>query len=393
MKKLTLTTLTICVVVSFCFAQNSGRGSELQRRILWADSPVTIEPELQTRYRIRKWEQNVYPLGNGRLGCTVFGEPQKDRIQFNEDSLWVGNEDCTGGYQPFGDLYVEMPHEDFTNYRRELDISRAVHTITYASGGVNYRRECFASNPAQVLVFRLTADKQAALSGKISMGNEHEIPIMADDNTLVMKGDTSKFWWWQIHMQQPKRLLGSREYASDKNIDLDIEARVRVLNEGGTAKVVDSAVVFDKCDALTILLAADTSYLNQREQGWNGPHPHERVTAQIAAAEGRSYAELLEEHVADYQSLYNRLSIELGATPTEVTSKPTAERVKDYSEQTRKQATLTADRDLEELLYQYARYLDDQLFASRQWRAASESPGPVVDQQASGLEVRLSHRH
>jgi len=356
-RNLTVTILALTVISSFCFAQDASKSTGNTKRVLWADSPVTIEPELKPRYKIRKWEQNAYPLGNGRLGCTVFGEPQKDRIQFNEDSLWVGNEDCTGGYQPFGDVYIETPHKEYTNYRRELDISRAVHTITYTSGGVNYKRQYFSSNPAQVMVFRLTADKKAALSGVISMGNEHEIPITADNGTLVMEGDTSKFWWWQVHMQQPKRLLGSREYASKKNIDLDFEARVRVLNEGGTAKIDGNKVVFDKCDSVTILLAADTNYLNQRRQGWTGPHPHKRVTAQIAAAEKRSYLELLNEHITDYQGLYNRFSINLGDTPADATSKPTAERVKAYSEQTKKKDTPAVDRDLEALLYQYARYL------------------------------------
>jgi alpha-L-fucosidase 2 len=125
-------------------------------RVLWAETPVGIEKGLAGAPRRAggSWERSVYPIGNGRLGCTVFGEPQKDRIQFNEDSLWVGNEDCTGGYQPFGDVYVEMPHSDYTDYRRELDISRAVQTIAYRSGGVSYKREYFSSHPAQVMVFR-----------------------------------------------------------------------------------------------------------------------------------------------------------------------------------------------------------------------------------------------
>lgn len=343
------------IITGICFAGNAGNSGTVKKRILWSDNPVSIAPEMQKRY-IRIWEQNVYPLGNGRLGCTVFGEPQKDRIQFNEDSMWVGNEDCTGGYQPFGDVYVEMPHKEYTDYRRELDISRAVHTITYKSGGVNYKRECFSSNPAQVMVFRFTADKKAALSGKISMGNEHGIPITTENNTLVMEGDTSKNWWWQVHMQQSKRLMGSREYASPKNIVLDLEARTKVLNEGGTLKTAENTIIFDKCDSLTILVAADTNYLNQREKGWTGEHPHKRVLSQINAAEKRSYEELLNEHIADYQSLYNRLSLNFGETPKEIRSKTTAERVKAYSTQV-KSKTTAADRDLEELLYQYARYL------------------------------------
>jgi len=131
------------------------------KRVLWTDSPLVFSEEVakSPRYRSRHWQRSVYPLGNGRLGCTVFGDPRRERIQFNED--------CTGGYQPFGGVYVEMPHSEYSDYRRELDISRAVQTITYASDGVRYRREYFASHPAQVMVFRFLADKAGALGGKL----------------------------------------------------------------------------------------------------------------------------------------------------------------------------------------------------------------------------------
>ena len=122
-------------------------------------------------------------------GCTIFGEPQKERIQFNEDSLWVGNEDCTGGYQPFGDVYVEMPHSEYSDYRRELDISRAVQTVTYTVGrradtaastspAIRPRSWCSASRPT----------RPAALSGKVSLGNVHEIPIAADRRNTHHEG-------------------------------------------------------------------------------------------------------------------------------------------------------------------------------------------------------------
>jgi len=324
------------------------------KRVIWADTPVVIDltnVQKPRKYFQKMWDSSVYPIGNGRLGCTTYGEPRKEMIQFNEDSLWVGNEDCTGGYQPFGEVYVEMRRQEFSDYRRELDISRAVQTITYKSGGVNYRREYFSSHPAQVMVFRFSADKKASLSGTVSMGNQHQVPIAGENGTLVMKGDTSKFWLWQLHLQRRDKLLGSREYASDKNIDLDFEARVRVLHEGGTTTTVDNTVVFDKCDSLTLLLAADTNYVNQRSKGWRGAHPHERVNAQIAAAAKRPYAELLNEHIADYQSLYNRLSINLGDAPADVAALPTPKRIEAY------RAEGKADRDLEALVYQYARYL------------------------------------
>ncbi len=323
------------------------------KRVLWTDSPLIVGENAGSR----QWEQSVYPLGNGRLGCTVFGYPSKERIQFNEDSLWVGNEHCTGGYQPFGDVYVETPHADFTDYRRELDISRGIQTITYRCGDVRYRREYFASHPAQVLVFRFSCEKKGSLSGKVSLGNLHQIPTAAANETLTMSGDTSEFWWWQVHLNQPERLLGSREYASDKNINLDLEAQVRVLHEGGVVRTVEDCVIFENCESVTLLLAADTNYINQRDKGWRGPHPHERVSCWIAAAAGRPYDELLAEHVADYQSLYGRLAIDLGDTPAALRTLPTDKRVEAYRDQVRKNAGPPADRGLEELVYQYARYL------------------------------------
>ena len=368
-----LDTLTLCLlpVGSLSFG-----GERLQKRLLWSDQPVVFTETQAGRFKYQKdaWSQKVFPLGNGRLGCTVFGDPRLERIQFNEDSLWVGNEDNTGGYQPFGDLYVRTGNDDFSDYRRELDISRAVQTVTYRSGGVNFKREYFSSYPAQVMVYRFTADKKGALSGKVWLDHVHRsatvkeqlrnpkagdaITTRAKDNTITMAGSTADLFFWQLILmpEQKKKLSGLREYASDKNIDLDLEAQVRVLNDGGEIKVDGDSIVFENCNSLTILLGADTSYLNQRDKGWRGEHPHKRISAQLDVAEKRSYKEMLEEHVKDYQSIYGRFELSLGDTPKALSALPTAQRVQEYREQY-KETGRTDDRDLETLIYQYARYL------------------------------------
>ncbi len=136
--------------------------AESDSHLLWSDRPVTIKESQKDNLREldKVWSQEIYPIGNGRLGCAVFGVPALERIQFNEDSLWVGNEDHTGGYQPFGDLYIQFPgHDTYENYCRELDISRAVQRVKYQSGGVSYTREYIASYPDQVLAIRLTAER------------------------------------------------------------------------------------------------------------------------------------------------------------------------------------------------------------------------------------------
>ena len=86
----------------------TGMAEETTDEKLWSDQPVIIPSAAQAKLRTldQIWSKEVFPIGNGRLGCTVFGGPKQERIQFNEDSLWVGNEDRTGGYQPFGDLQL-----------------------------------------------------------------------------------------------------------------------------------------------------------------------------------------------------------------------------------------------------------------------------------------------
>lgn len=137
------------------------------------------------------WEQEALPIGNGRQGCMIFGGMQKEHIQFNEDSLWIGDETDTGAFQAFGDVHLEFSHQDGRDYRRELDIQRAVHTITYARGEVTYRREYMASHPAQVLVFRFTADKPASYSGTVTLTNAHKGHISVQGNRLTSTGSVA----------------------------------------------------------------------------------------------------------------------------------------------------------------------------------------------------------
>ncbi len=317
---------------------------------------ATTDTTLTDREVQRLWEQSVYPIGNGRLGATLFGDPRRERIQFNVDSFWVGNEDNTGAYQPFGDVHVTLEHADVTGYRRELDLDRALHSVCYRSGGVDYRRESFASFPAQVMVFHFSAGRTGSLSGTVALDNGHGIPVLAEGNTLVMTGDTSGVEYWRLQIEDPARRMAGRDYASDQNIVLEAEARVRVLHAGGSLTAEDGRIRFQDCDSVTLLLAAGTNYLADRRRGWRGDHPGKEILARLAAAEARPLQELLDEHLADYQPIFRRLALDVGASPEALSGMTTPERVLAYGERFQ-QDRAPVDRELEVLLYQYARYL------------------------------------
>ncbi|MDT8390443.1 MAG: glycoside hydrolase family 95 protein [Lentisphaeria bacterium] len=320
----------------FVSAPAAGKPDESNQHVIWAPKPLVLEsnPQRPRMYFQQAWGSGVYPIGNGRLGATIYGGIAEERIQFNEDSLWSGDEENLGAYQNFGRLFIALEGHaevEADNYRRELDIDQAVHTITYTLNGVNYRRDYFASNPANVMVFRLTADKPGACSGSVHLFNAHG---HNDGTTYTVKGNTITFT--------------GRIKPQTRN--MEYEAQAMILNQGGSIRVEDNRIVFKDCDSLTILLDAGTDYLNQRDKGWKREHPHDRISARLAAAAKRSCADLLAEHISDYQGLFNRLTLDLGKTPEAIRTLPTGERLNAYRK-------TQADPDLEETLYQYARYL------------------------------------
>jgi len=314
----------LAVALSLSLASPVGAADSAADGVLWYAKPA------------QDWQKEALPLGNGRLGCMVFGTVGKERIQFNEDTLWIGDEKDTGAYQAFGDIFVETGHADADGYRRELDIRKAIHTITYTSGGTRYRREYFASAPAGVIVLRFTADRKGSYTCTVSLTDMHQGRVTARGNRLTSTGSLAGYTY--------------RKSKRPYDIVLDYEAQVLVLNEGGTVTAEGQTLKVDKADGFTLLVAAGTNYLNRRDKGWKGPHPHERVAAQLAAASKKPFDALRKEHVQNYQSLFNRLALDVGRTPAPALRRPTDERLAAYKEG-------TADPDLEELLFQYARYL------------------------------------
>jgi len=291
-------------------------GDEAQREddVVWLDEPAA------------NWRREVFALGNGRMGCVVFGGVEAERIQFNVDSLWTGDSRTEfGHYQNFGDLHVEIAGTGkVSSYRRDLNLSRAVSRVSYERQGVKFLREIFCSNPDQMMVSRLTAGESAQYTGRVTLADTRDAKTVAQGNRLTFTGV----------------LPNGMEY----------EAQALVVADGGGLKADGNALVFTGCDSLTIFLAAGTSYIMDGGQNWKGPHPHELVSRQADNAASAPYVDLLDRHVADHRSLYDRVSIDLGDSGEEVRAKPLDQRIKAVQ-------VGGFDPDLEELYFQVGRYL------------------------------------
>jgi alpha-L-fucosidase 2 len=251
----------------------------------------------------------------------IYGGAQSEHLQLNEDSLWTGDEKDTGRYQNLADLYLALDHPDPVNYRRLLDIGAALHTIEYSSGGASYRREYFASAPAQVLVLHFTCDTPAKYDATLKLSDAHGAVTLVNGAVLAIAG----------------KLENGLEY----------ETRAQVIASGGTVSALDGTLRIQHADSFTILVAAGTSYAPDRSRKWRGENPHNRIAAQLQAAATASYSDLKAAHIADYRRLFDRAALDLGAGADHLS---TGERLIRYGQG-------AADPALEALFFQYGRYL------------------------------------
>ncbi len=307
---------------------------------LWSDRPADV------------WMTEALPIGNGPMGAMLFGGTSVERVQFNEISLWSGSRMAVegldddgqdmGAHQAFGDILIHLGH-DFarvTNYRRGLDIDRAVHWVTYECDGVHYERTALASHTDGVIVVNLTADKPAAHTGRVHLADMHGARIAAYGNRLRSVG----------------KLDNGIEY----------EAQLLVLSGNGTVAASDdgafvgnpwsisvprAGLAFDGCDNLTLILGAGTSFVQDHATEWLGPHPHAAVTARVDSAAEQSVRTLLARHMEDYRHLFGRFSIDLGSTEPNLSKQTTLARLEAYAREA------STDPELEALFCQYGRYL------------------------------------
>jgi alpha-L-fucosidase 2 len=286
-----------------------------------------------------RWQHEGLPIGFGRLGAVIDGGIEQEHLFYSEISHWAGDShEARGsvGYpRPFGDIVVDTgtPAANASDYRRQLDLGQAVHTVSYKSQGHTFTRESFCSYPDQVLVMKFTCSAPGQLSLKVRQSClVAGARISASNHTIMLTGQDI------IYNENKKPILEG----------MHIESQLRVKAEGGSVFDRDSYVEVKDADEVVLLLAAGTDFA-QIPFVWRGPHPHKQVTEQLTAAAQKSYEQLKSDHIADYQSLFDRVSLQL-ETDSYLPKATTDARLKDYKANGR-------DLGMEELYFNFGRYL------------------------------------
>jgi alpha-L-fucosidase 2 len=312
-----------------------------------------------------EWLQAL-PLGNGRIGGMVYGGVDDEKIQLNEGTIWAGGPhdsinpnsyqtitqvrnllmqgksdeaiaayktgalsipNTQPNYQTLGELNCKftLPVGAAVDYRRTLDVNDAIARTHYTINGTTYTRETFISAPDGVLVCKISADHPGAISLVASLGSRQIVQTKVDGGELVMSGTCSDLPNWS-----PGKI--------------NFVARLAAKNDGGTVHAGPDGLTVTNANSVVLILSAGTNYISWKDLTGDGDA---KAKKSVEAAQAKTYADLLAAHEADYQKLFQRVSIDLGSG--EGAAWPTDERVRRFTE--------GKDVGLPALLYQYGRYL------------------------------------
>ncbi|PXY46418.1 glycoside hydrolase family 95 protein [Flavobacterium hydrophilum] len=347
-------------VLCFVIFWNS---SAQKKAMLWYNKPAAA------------WT-DALPLGNGRLGAMVYGIPQCDTIQINEDTFWSGSpyqnnnanakknlktiqkylEDgnyieaqklsldaiiadrktTSHGqvYQSVGNLILRMPgHEKHTNFYRDLDLNTAVATTSYKVHGVSFKREIFTSFPDQLIIIRLTSDKKGAINFNTSFAG----PLKTQMVTVASK----------VPPNQNKLLVVTGKCTKEKeeNIPnlLNFNAQIKVETKGGIQKGSGNSIVVTNANEAIIYVSVATNFKNYKDISGNA----EKKAQEYLSKFSKGYEKAKLDHIAVYQKQFGRVKLDLGQS--QQIAKPTDQRISEFAN--------ADDHDLVASYFQFGRYL------------------------------------
>jgi len=354
--------LLVLLFLQFSCSRTGTNRSDDEGMILWYQQPAT------------EWTEAL-PVGNGRLGAMIFGGIDQERIQLNEESLWAGEPINNNNpqasthlsriqqllldgrieearrlsvayllgtpprirsYQTLGDLRLDFNNSNgkTTNYRRDLNLSDGIATVSYQRAGVTFTRRVFISAPDNVIVIKVNADKPGMLDLAVSLSRDQDARLSSPaDNILLMQG--------QINDK-------ADSLSGPAGMHMKFAVQLVVYSKGGKISSADNRLQVEKADDLTLILTAATDY-NVEKLSFDRSLNPLKICGQIMnEVKSESASELEDRHLNNHRHFFNRVRINLGHDRSEqLPTDRRLQKLKDGDE----------DAQLVALYFQYGRYL------------------------------------
>ena len=313
------------------------------------------------------------PIGNGRMGAMVFGNPVKERIQLNEDSLWPGGpewadnnkgtpedlekirelmregkfaeadglivasfsrKESNFSHQTMGDMFINFEgHDHYTDYKRWLSLDSAVVTSQYKVDGNTITQQVFSSNPDNVLIVHLKSDVSGGINCEIGLSRPEDsghptVIVSSVENGLKMDGMVTQYGG----------MLDSKPYPVDNGVKF--QGLLKAKNSGGKVVSKEGILKLENVTEATLYFFSNTSFYHDNFEAVN--------EQQWVSTRDKSYQQLLDAHVKDFKSIFDRVELNLSVENSD--SLPIDKRLQNLTAE-------NSDPALEALLFQYGRYL------------------------------------
>lgn len=349
--------------------------------------PVIFAENMKLHYeRPAEYFEEALVIGNGTMGATLYGGVKKDKISFNDITLWTGepesensspdafnaipeiralldNEDYQGAdkaqykvqghysenYQPLGTLTIEYLDDTvgISDYHRWLDIGNATARTQYLKGGKLFTSDYFASAPDSVIVIRLKSENKEGIHALLSFDSPLPHSSQVADNEISVVG-------YAAYHSFPVYYKAEDKHRYDPERGIHFKTLVRVLSVDGRVKnrYSDSRIEIDGSTEVLIWVANVTSFNGfDKDPVKEGRNYRSHVEKRMKCAIGKTYDALREAHIRDYKYYFDRVKLDLGDTDDDIAALPTDKQLLFYTDCKQR------NPDLEELYFQFGRYL------------------------------------
>jgi len=357
MKKSLVIILLVQILFSGC--KNDNRSSN--DYILWYDRPAA------------EWIEAL-PVGNGRLGGMLFGDPSFGRLQVNEESLWggvnvpnnnpgalanlpgirelildgkipeayelsekylAGIPGTTWSYQTVGDIFFRFADTtEVTGYRRELDLKTGIAGVSFDRNGKKIEYEVYVPAGDNLMVISMRSQEVGGLDMDIMLTRPQDAVITVSENRIDMEGQI-------IDPDDPDKGPGGEH--------MKFFASLIVMSCDGELKAGEKSLNYTGGSEMTLFFDARTDYNIDLLNFDRTIDPRKDCVEGISKASWKPLTKIRKDHISEHSSMFNRVQLDLGGDPA-LEELPTDERLRKFQ-------AGGDDPGLIATYFQYGRYL------------------------------------
>ncbi|MDE7345913.1 MAG: glycoside hydrolase family 95 protein [Muribaculaceae bacterium] len=329
--------------------------------------------------------EETFVIGNGTQGGIIYGNPSRERISLNDITFWTGEPDTavytpgaykaipeiraaldagdyqlaqelqkkvqghyTNNYQPIGNLFIDFADKtEAVNYTRKLNISDATAKVNYTKGNNEITTEYIASAPDSVLAIKISAEYPIDFTLSFESPIK-KVNVSSSEKGIIAEGSAS-----YSSLPNYVDMAADQKLLYDDARGIRFRTDIRAIAPGASVLPGNDGSLTIKGATETLIIAAIATNFNGAN---NNPATHGKDFRAIATrkadrASRKGYNDILKDHISDYSALFSRVNLDLGQSADELNSLPTDTRLKNYSDNS------AYDPDLEELYFNYGRYL------------------------------------